>query len=119
MRNAGVRTHLPNKLRDKIEVVVLYQDHRVRTIQVQQRLVGHYFIRRKVAAHPRAVNHLRAEGFGEAETVLDVRNLRKTYATGGGWFTPKRVVHAVNDVSFSVRRVSGPGRKKLLCTGPG
>lgn len=34
--------------------------------------------------------------------VLEVRNLRKTYATGGGIFTKKRVVHAVKDVSFSV-----------------
>jgi peptide/nickel transport system ATP-binding protein len=36
--------------------------------------------------------------------VLDVRNLRKTYVSGGGLFSKKRVTHAVDDVSFSVKR---------------
>lgn len=54
----------------------------------------------------RAVPHGRSQNASSsaAEVVLEVRNLRKTYAAGGGWFAPKRVVHAVNDVSFSVRR---------------
>jgi len=33
-----------------------------------------------------------------------VRNLSKTYVTGRGWLGHKRVVRAVDDVSFSVRR---------------
>ena len=62
----------------------------------------HPYTRRLIGAVP----HGRAQraSSAQAETVLEVRNLRKTYATGGGWFAPKRVVHAVNDVSFSVRR---------------
>src|SRR5690606_14200712 len=31
------------------------------------------------------------------------RNLRKVYASGGGWFGRRRVVKAVDDVSFTVR----------------
>jgi peptide/nickel transport system ATP-binding protein len=35
--------------------------------------------------------------------VLEVRNLRKTYHLGKAhWFAPRREVHAVNDVSFTV-----------------
>ena len=36
--------------------------------------------------------------------VLEVRNLRKTYETARGLFIKKRVVHAVDNVSFSVPR---------------
>ena len=36
--------------------------------------------------------------------VLEVRNLRKTYETARGLFVSKRVVHAVDDVRFSVPR---------------
>jgi len=36
--------------------------------------------------------------------ILEVRNLRKTYVTARGLLVKKRVVHAVDDVSFSVRR---------------
>jgi peptide/nickel transport system ATP-binding protein len=33
-----------------------------------------------------------------------VRHLRKSYAVRGGWLKPKRVVNAVDDVSFAIRR---------------
>ena len=36
--------------------------------------------------------------------VLEVKNLRKTYVTARGLFVKKRVVHAVDDVSLTVRR---------------
>ena len=36
--------------------------------------------------------------------MLQVDRLNKIYASAGGWFARKRVVHAVNDVSFSVSR---------------
>jgi len=39
----------------------------------------------------------------EPAPVMEVRNLHKTYVVGGGLLSPKRVVHAVNDVSFTVR----------------
>ena len=36
--------------------------------------------------------------------MLQVENLHKTYAVGGGLFRKGRVDHAVNDVSFTVKR---------------
>ena len=36
--------------------------------------------------------------------MLDVRDLRKTYVIGHGWLGDRREVHAVDGVSFSVRR---------------
>ena len=36
--------------------------------------------------------------------VLEVNGLKKTYVTARGMFVKKRVVHAVNEVSFSVQR---------------
>ncbi|TDF64675.1 ABC transporter ATP-binding protein [Cupriavidus sp. L7L] len=62
----------------------------------------HAYTKRLIGAVP----HGRAgeRGRNESETVLEVRDLRKTYVTGGGLFTRKRVVHAVDGVSFTVRR---------------
>ncbi|BDB26842.1 ABC transporter ATP-binding protein [Cupriavidus sp. TA19] len=62
----------------------------------------HAYTKRLIGAVP----HGRAgeRGRNESETVLEVRDLRKTYVTGGGLFTKKRVVHAVDGVSFTVRR---------------
>ncbi|NUO85979.1 MAG: ABC transporter ATP-binding protein [Cupriavidus sp.] len=62
----------------------------------------HPYTRRLIGAVP----HGRAgeRGRNDSETVLEVRDLRKTYVTGGGFFTKKRVVHAVDGVSFTVRR---------------
>ncbi|WP_454763988.1 ABC transporter ATP-binding protein [Cupriavidus campinensis] len=62
----------------------------------------HPYTRRLISAVPHG--RAREGGHGAAQTVLDVRNLRKTYASGGGWFAKKRVTHAVDDVSFTVRR---------------
>lgn len=62
----------------------------------------HPYTRRLIGAVP----HGRAQERGQAaaETVLEVRDLRKTYSSGGGIFVRKRVVNAVDGVSFSVRR---------------
>ncbi len=62
----------------------------------------HPYTRRLIGAVP----HGRAKerDLHVAETVLEVRDLRKTYASGGGLFSKKRVVNAVDGVSFSVRR---------------
>ena len=64
----------------------------------------HPYTRRLIAAVP----HRRAEDRPSLETeapVLRVRNLQKTYVTGhGGLFGRKRVVNAVDGVSFEVRR---------------
>ncbi|WP_233236891.1 ABC transporter ATP-binding protein [Bordetella sp. LUAb4] len=64
----------------------------------------HPYTRRLVAAVPS--QHASA---GERRTagprpVLEVKHLNKVYASSGGLFHKKRVVHAVNDVSFSVGR---------------
>ena len=37
------------------------------------------------------------------EPLLSVRNLKKHFPLGGGWRGPKRVVRAVEDVSFDIR----------------
>ncbi|MFD1509302.1 ABC transporter ATP-binding protein [Lacimonas salitolerans] len=39
-----------------------------------------------------------------SQPVLQVRNLRKTFVTSGGFFKPKREVRAIDDVSFEVAR---------------
>ncbi|NLY26946.1 MAG: ABC transporter ATP-binding protein [Alcaligenaceae bacterium] len=61
----------------------------------------HPYTKRLIAAvpHQRVDETIRPE---VPAPVLDVRNLRKVYITGGGLLTKKRVVNAVNDVSFSV-----------------
>ncbi len=43
------------------------------------------------------------QDFEAAPVILKVRDLNKTFTTGGGWFKAPRVVHAVNKVSFDLR----------------
>ncbi len=63
----------------------------------------HPYTQRLIAAVPRQRHDESAPAAGEA--LLRVENLRKTYASGGGWFgRGRRVVHAVDGVSFSVQR---------------
>ncbi|WP_459618088.1 ABC transporter ATP-binding protein [Bordetella sp. 2513F-2] len=64
---------------------------------------SHPYTRRLIAAVPHGRGNQASAGL-PGKPLLEVRNLRKTYATGGGWLGRKRVVHAVDDVSFSVRR---------------
>jgi len=63
----------------------------------------HPYTQRLIAAVPRR----RADASAPGDTrppVLEVRNLSKTYVTGRGWLGRPRVVRAVDDVSFTVRR---------------
>lgn len=62
----------------------------------------HPYTRRLISAVPHG--RARDAGHGAGGTVLTVRNLRKTYVSGGGPFSKKRVTHAVDDVSFQVCR---------------
>jgi len=63
----------------------------------------HPYTRRLIAAVPHGKSRP-AEANGTGTPLMEVKGLRKTYVTGRGLFTPKRVVHAVDDVSFSVQR---------------
>ena len=62
----------------------------------------HPYTRRLIAAVP----HKRSDESQQAEgrPVMRVENLRKTYVTGSRWTGSRRVVHAVDGVSFEVRR---------------
>jgi len=64
----------------------------------------HPYTRRLIAAVPRlreAENEPRQD---DRETVLEVRGLKKTYRSHAGLFGKVRVVPAVDDISFTLRR---------------
>jgi peptide/nickel transport system ATP-binding protein len=63
----------------------------------------HPYTRRLIAAVPHREAH-DAKAAAEGDLLLDVKNLRKTYRSGGGFFSKPRVVRAVNDISFTLRR---------------
>ncbi|SSW72562.1 ABC transporter ATP-binding protein [Achromobacter agilis] len=63
----------------------------------------HPYTQRLIAAVPHRRGDARAATADE-QPVLDVRDLKKTYVVGRGWLGNKREVHAVDGVSFSVRR---------------
>ena len=64
----------------------------------------HPYTRRLISAVPQRQAKPRESRWAQSPPVLQVENLSKIYVSGGGWFSRKRVVHAVNDVSFSVHR---------------
>jgi peptide/nickel transport system ATP-binding protein len=63
----------------------------------------HDYTRALLAAVPNGVPPVRAP-LEDKAVAISVTNLRKTYVTGGSLFKPKRIVHAVKDVSFEIRR---------------
>jgi peptide/nickel transport system ATP-binding protein len=63
----------------------------------------HPYTRRLIAAVPRRSDEPRA-ALAHATPLIDVRHLQKTYAGTSSWLAKKRVVHALDDVSFTVRR---------------
>lgn len=70
----------------------------------------HPYTKRLIAAVPhgrarKACETLPTESLpADTVPVLEVINLKKTYVTARGLFVKKRIVHAVNAVSFMVRR---------------
>lgn len=80
----------------------------------------HPYTQRLTAAVPRMRDEDRASN-AQAPVVLDVQKLNKIYKSGGGFFSKGRIVHAVNDVSFTIRKgrtlgivgESGSGKSSL------
>ena len=85
----------------------------------------HPYTRRLIAAVPRHRHDPGAALYSvpHDKPLLQVENLRKTYISGG-LFGKRRVVHAVDDVSFSIRRgetlgiVGGSGSGKSFARTP-
>ncbi|QYJ23488.1 ABC transporter ATP-binding protein [Achromobacter sp. ES-001] len=63
----------------------------------------HPYTQRLIAAVPHRRGEERVATANDAP-VLEVKDLKKTYVIGHGWLGSKREVHAVDGVSFSVRR---------------
>ncbi|MBN9052985.1 MAG: ABC transporter ATP-binding protein [Rhizobiales bacterium] len=63
----------------------------------------HPYTRRLIAAVPR-LREAESGPARDSETVLEVRGLRKTYRSPFGPFGKQRVVPAVDDISFTLRR---------------
>ncbi|MFF7709637.1 dipeptide ABC transporter ATP-binding protein [Pseudomonas sp. NPDC007930] len=63
----------------------------------------HPYTQRLIAAVPQG--RAEAAALASPQPLLEVRDLRKTYASASGWFKRQaRVVHAVDGVSFSLGR---------------
>jgi peptide/nickel transport system ATP-binding protein len=80
----------------------------------------HPYTQRLIAAVPRMTAKDR-EGVTDTPVVLEVQNLNMTYRSSSSFFSKARIVHAVNDVSFSIRKgrtlgvvgESGSGKSSL------
>jgi peptide/nickel transport system ATP-binding protein len=103
-------------------VIVMEKGHLVEQGPALQVLTvpAHPYTQRLIAAVPRMRARDR-EGASDTPVVLEVQNLNKTYRSTGGFFSKARIVHAVNDVSFSIRKgrtlgivgESGSGKSSL------
>lgn len=62
----------------------------------------HAYTKKLLAAIPQGI--VRQEHQRPLHRVLQVQELDKTYTSGGGFFSKARVVHAVNNISFDLRR---------------
>jgi peptide/nickel transport system ATP-binding protein len=63
----------------------------------------HPYTQRLIAAIPHGRMRARPDATA-TEPLLQVSNLQKTYSTGGGLWKKARVVHAANNVCFTLRR---------------
>jgi peptide/nickel transport system ATP-binding protein len=62
----------------------------------------HAYTRKLIDAIPQGVARA-AAGADQRPVLLEVRDLTKTYRSGGGWFKPARTVHAARSLSFTLR----------------
>jgi peptide/nickel transport system ATP-binding protein len=103
-------------------VIVMEKGHLVEqgnAAEVLQR-PAHPYTQKLVAAVPR-MRETDRETARDTPIVLDVKHLDKTYRVTSGLFSKARVVHAVNDVSFTIRKgqtlgivgESGSGKSSL------
>jgi peptide/nickel transport system ATP-binding protein len=93
-------------------VVVMEKGHVVETGTAEQvlRAPRHDYTRRLIAAVPHLRGEDRPAPAGAAEPpVLEVKDLVKTYASGSALLRTRRVVPAVQDVSFRLARGSTLG----------
>lgn len=74
-------------------------DKRLAQLPTIASLENQEFKPREITSQQRALRH--KELYTKAP-LLEVRNVRKEFYTNAGWFKPKRVTKAVDDVSFSV-----------------
>ncbi|MCL4674733.1 MAG: ABC transporter ATP-binding protein [Pararhodobacter sp.] len=87
------------------QVVVMEKGHLVESGAVADvlRRPSHPYTRRLVASIPRMAEAGRQAAEQPPEVVLEVRHLDKTYRSGG-FLSRRRETHAVNDLSFTLRR---------------
>lgn len=64
----------------------------------------HPYTKKLIAAVPPLVAPQREVKVHQAPPILHVKNLCKTYSTGGSWFSKARIVKAADDVSFELHR---------------
>jgi peptide/nickel transport system ATP-binding protein len=64
---------------------------------------SHDYTKALLAAVPNGIPPVRPPA-DEKPIAISVEHLRKTYLTSGSLLKPKRIVHAVKDVSFEIRR---------------
>jgi peptide/nickel transport system ATP-binding protein len=103
-------------------VIVMEKGHLVEQGPALQVLTAptHPYTQRLIAAVPRMTAKDR-EGATDTPVVLEVQNLNMTYRSSRSFFSKARIVHAVNDVSFSIRKgrtlgvvgESGSGKSSL------
>ncbi|KAA3624569.1 MAG: ABC transporter ATP-binding protein [Flavobacterium sp.] len=74
-------------------------DKRLAKLPTIASLENKNFQAREITAQQRALRH---KDLYTKAPLLEVKNVKKEFYSSGGWFRPKRVTRAVDDVSFSV-----------------